>query len=467
MAGIVSYSAYIPLWRLNLGLIHGGLTAEKAVAGFDEDSVTMAVAAGRNCLLETGPEAVDALFFASTTCPYVERSNAVTVAGALDTPSDIAVFDMTNSVRSGASSLKLAMDMVNSGSARNVLVTASDTRLGKPGSGPERTLGEGAAAFLVGGSGESVRIEGSCTVYDGIMDSWRTENDKFVRSGDKRFIATHGYLTVTGKAVAKLMEKSGLAPKDFARVIFAVPDARRQVELARKLGFNPEKQLQGSLMADIGDTGTAYPLILLTAALEEANAGDRILMAAYGNGCDAFIFNVTSGADPNKGKKTLKTYADSKTVIDSYHTYLKWKNIIPWDRLPFPLGSVSTTSQWRESDQMLRFYGSKCKTCGTVCHPRQRVCPNCHGKDNWDDIRLSDKKAKLFSFSVDQMANQITSPVINGVLDFDGGGRILCYLTDVDPDDIKIGMDIEMSFRKMAFREGIHIYCWKGIPPRG
>ena len=156
MAGIVSYSAYIPLWRLNLGLIHGGLTAEKAVGGFDEDSVTMAVAAGRNCLLETGPEAVDALFFASTTCPYVERSNAVTVAGALDTPSDIAVFDMTNSVRSGASSLKLAMDMVNSGSARNVLVTASDTRLGKPGSGLERTLGEGAAAFLVGGSGESV-----------------------------------------------------------------------------------------------------------------------------------------------------------------------------------------------------------------------------------------------------------------------------------------------------------------------
>ncbi len=467
MAGIVSYSAYIPLWRLNLGLINQGLKTEKAVAGFDEDSVTMAVAAGRNCLIETGPETVDALFFASTTCPYVERSSAVTVATALDTPTDIPIFDMTNSVRSGASSLKLAMDMVNSGSAKNVLVTASDTRLGKPGSAPEKTLADGSAAFLVGASRECVSLENYYTVYDGLLDRWRTEEDKFVRTWDNRYIATQGYVEVTKKAVAKLMEMSGLQPGDFARVIFAVPDARRQVQLAKELGFNADKQLQDPLLANIGDTGTAYPLILLTAALEEAKAGDRILMAAYGNGCDAFVFKVKKHPDKANDKKTLKAQIASKKDIDTYISYLKWKNIIPWERLPFPIGSVSAVSQWRESDQVVRFYGSKCKECGTVHHPRQRVCFNCHSKDNWENIRLSDKKTKLFSFSVDQMADQIASPLINGVLDFEGGGRVLCYLTDVDPDDVKIGMDIEMSFRKISCREDIHNYSWKGTPLRG
>lgn len=467
MAGIVSYSAYLPLWRLNLGLINQGLKTEKTVAGFDEDSVTMAVAAGRNCLLETGPEAVDALFFASTTCPYVERSSAVIVAAAIDTPSDIPVFDMTNSVRSGVSSLKLAMDMVNSGSAKNVLVTASDTRLGKPGSASERTLADGSAAFLVGASGECVSLEGYYTVYDGLLDKWRTEDDKFVRTWDARYIATQGYIGVTKKAVARQMEISGLQPGDFARVIFAVPDARRQLQLAKELGFNPEKQLQDPLLANIGDTGAAYPLILLSAALEEAKEGDRILMAAYGNGCDTFIFEVKKNPGKANDKKTLKANLASKKDIDNYNTYLKWKNILPWESIPLPMGTVSATSQWRESDQSLRFYGSKCNKCGTVHHPRQRVCSNCHGKDDWDNIKLSDKKAKLFSFSIDYMTNQVTSPVINGVLDFEGGGRVLCYLTDVDPDDVKIGMDIEMSFRKISFREDIHNYSWKGTPLRG
>ena len=63
MPGIISYGAYVPLWRLPRGAIVKGLRGEKAVANFDEDSITMSVAAARGCLDDVDREGIDGLFF--------------------------------------------------------------------------------------------------------------------------------------------------------------------------------------------------------------------------------------------------------------------------------------------------------------------------------------------------------------------------------------------------------------------
>ena len=77
MSGIISYGAYVPYYRLSRGDIFTTwfgqvmpFPGEKAVANFDEDSCTMAVAAGIDCLADLDREEIDGLYFASTSSPY-------------------------------------------------------------------------------------------------------------------------------------------------------------------------------------------------------------------------------------------------------------------------------------------------------------------------------------------------------------------------------------------------------------
>ncbi len=136
MAGIVSYGAYIPFYRLPISVINkawgrGGGSGEKAVCNFDEDSVTMAVAAGLDCLKGIDPKTVDALYVATTTSPYTERQISSIIATALDLRSDVRTADFANSLRCGTTALAAACDAVNSGAAKSVLVLAADSRMGE------------------------------------------------------------------------------------------------------------------------------------------------------------------------------------------------------------------------------------------------------------------------------------------------------------------------------------------------
>jgi uncharacterized OB-fold protein len=53
------------------------------------------------------------------------------------------------------------------------------------------------------------------------------------------------------------------------------------------------------------------------------------------------------------------------------------------------------------------------------------------------------------------------------VIDFEGGGRFQCELTDVDPKSVKIGDRVEMTFRRLLTANGVHNYFWKARPLRG
>jgi hydroxymethylglutaryl-CoA synthase len=189
MVGIVSYGAHIPFYRLSRDEIakamgRPSMGGEKAVASYDEDSITMAVSAARECVKGVNKEEIDALFFASTTPPYREKQCASVVAMAVDLRADVSVADFANSLRAGTNALRAAIDAVNSKSARLVLVTAADCRLGNPGSELEQLFGAGAAALLIGSQNVAAEIEGSYTYSDEFMDQWRMEEDSFVRSWD-------------------------------------------------------------------------------------------------------------------------------------------------------------------------------------------------------------------------------------------------------------------------------------------
>ena len=437
------------------------------MANFDEDSVSMAVAAAIDCLNGREREEIDGLLFATTTPPYAEKQCASIIATALDLRRDIFTADITDVLRAGTTALKSALDSVAAGSAKNVLVVASDNRQGAPKGEAERTSGDGAVAFIISEDAVIAEQAGSYTITENMMDTWRSAGDQFVRSWEDRFAIEEGLERIMGEAVSGFMEKEGVSVKDVAKLALYSPDARRHGQLARHLGFQPE-QVQDPLFGRMGNTGAAFSLMLLAGALEDGSPGQLLLTVAYGDGSDVLGFRTTSKIGERGHGLGVSGFLDSGQVLESYETYAKWRNVWLTDsssRRPDPQ-SPSVTALWRESDQNIKFHGGVCNQCGYVQYPPQRVCVECQSRDDSTPIRLSDKLGTVFTYSLDYLAGTVDTPLAVVVVDFEPGGRVLCMMTDREVGEVQIGMPVQMSFRKLRVVNGIHNYYWKAVPLR-
>ena len=458
MVGIVSYGAYVPLRRLSTGA-----QSEKAVANWDEDSLTMTVAAAIDCLGGIARETVDGLYFATTTPPYGEKLAATTAAWAADLRPDILTADITDSLRAGTAALRMAADAVKAGSAKNLLVTAADLRMG--GGGMDAGFGDGAAAFLIGDKDVIATLEGSYSLSNELLDVWRASGAKQVRSWEDRFVFEEGYLKILPQAVKSFLEKSGLAAKDITKAVFYGPDLRRHRQMAGTLGFKPE-QVQEPLFDKLGNTGTAFTLMMLVAALEDAKPGDIILVASYGDGADVFLLEVTDKIKNIAVKWGMKRSLASKMILRSQGEYLAYREFAASD--PERFGGASASVIARDRDAIYALRGVKCLTCGTVQYPPQRICTRCHTKDNFEPYSFADKKGRVFTFTLKYGADipVFARPMVDTMVDFEGGGRALFGMTDMIADKVKVGMDVEMSFRTLGAGGGIHNYFWRCMPPR-
>jgi 3-hydroxy-3-methylglutaryl CoA synthase len=477
MSGIVAFGAYIPYYRLPRSVINkawgkGGGRGEKAVANFDEDTVSMSVAAGLDCLNGTDPKTVDGLYMATTTAPYIERNNSTIVATALDLRRDTRNADFGNCLRAGASALLAAKDAVDAGSAGSIMVTASDMRLGGGNGGNEQNFGDGAAALLIGNENVAVEIEGSYTISEDLVDNWRSHEDKFVRVWEERFGLDEGYRKIPAEAAAGVMKKCGLEPKDFAKACFYGPYTRRHAEVGRRMGFAPE-QIQDPMLDTVGNTGAALPLMVLVAALEDAKPGDRFLLASWGNGADAVVLRATDQIENIKNVRGIKRHLGIRRELDNYGKYLRWRAMVPLEPAARPdKNPTSMASLYREARLALPLYGAKCNKCGTPqmllnsAGSQVRVCLKCQSYDDFEPYRFADKRGKVATFSHDFLALSQDSPNTLTVVDFEGGGRGNFEMADRDPDECKVGMEVEMTFRKIFFEKGVHNYFWKCKPAR-
>lgn len=471
MVGIVSYGAHIPFYRLSRDEIakamgRPSMGGEKAVASHDEDSITMAVSAARECIKGMDKEKIDALFFASTTSPYKEKQCASLIASAIDLRGNVSVADFANSLRAGTNALRAAIDAVNSKSARLVLVTAADCRLGTPGSEFEQIFGDGAAALLIGDENVAAEIEGSYTHSDEFMDQWRMEEDEFVRSWETKFVRLHGYTKTVQEGVSQLMNKCALKPEDFAKLALYGPESRSHRELARLLGFDTKTQVQDPLFDRVGNTGCAFALMLLVAALEVSKPGDRILLAGYGDGCDVFSLKVSEAVEKLKDRRATHHYLASKAMLANYANYQKIRQLITSEVTRQPPVDMFVPVLWRAKSEILSLHGSKCRNCGELQFPIQRVCAYCNSKDNFEEVGFADKKASVFTYTIDNMAPTVNPPIVRCVIDFEEGGRMVCLMVDCEPEKVAIDMPVEMIFRKLLDVQnvGMHSYFWKCKP---
>jgi 3-hydroxy-3-methylglutaryl CoA synthase len=464
LIGITSFGAYIPRHRLSRALIarewggRGG-PGERAVANHDEDSATMAVEAALNCL-EGIPGSPEGLLLATTTNPYAEKGMAGLAAMVLDLPREAFTADYSASLRAGTAALRSALEMVQSGRSRSLLIAAADCRLGEPSSDLEASLGDAAAALLVGQEGVIAELEATHSLAGDFTDTWRRDRDRYLQRGDPTFIQSYGHQKVVRDCVQGLLHKANLTAADIAVAVFGSPDKRAQVRLAKALGVEGTSASE-ALWDGVGDAGCATPLLHLAAALESAQPGERILLCSYGSGSsDAFLFRVTAAIEALRPRRAVAYHLARKRELPSYGKYLKFRQILAEEPLA-PYASLPLS--WREAKQDLQLYGIRCRSCGTFVYPRRRVCLCCGAKDDFQEEKLS-RRGTVFTFTRDHLFPSPDPPIAMIVAEMEGGGRFFGQLTDADPAQVTIGMTVELTLRRLHQGGGFHHYFWKFRP---
>lgn len=469
MIGIKAYGGYVPYYRLTKATIaaaygKSGKGGEKAVAYYDEDSVTMAAGAAMNAVPLADGSALRGVYFATTTSPYREKSCASQIAAVLDCGRELRTADFSNTLKCGSDAMLAALEACGSG---DMLVAVADCRLGGNDGTYENDLGDGAAAFVMG-SGDDViaRFVDACSLSMEAYDMWRDQDEKIVRYWDVRFATSEIYQPLVLDSVKGVLRKTGLTPADFSRVVCYAHEERHSTAALTKLGFTRE-QIQPALYGEIGNTGSAAAPLMLAAALDEAKAGEKILYVSYGDGCNAMVFETTPQIENYTPAHTIRSLIDCKDNTLPYGKYLKWKGFLLCEPQRRPEQERSSLPDYlRGSKKNNAMYGSVCTKCGTPHYPPQRVCANCRSVDEMADYRFIGKKARLRTFTLDGVALSLDSPNNLVVVEFEGGGKMMTYLVECAKEDIRAGMPVQLTFRKMFHAGGVNTYFWKVVPCR-
>ena len=470
MIGITAFGGYVPYNRIKTKSISEAYgkhskDGEKAVAYYDEDSITMAVAASLISLDSYDKNLINGVFFASTTSPYSEKQAATNIAAAIDLRQKaIRTADFSNSLRASTSALLSGIESARSGN--HSLVSIGDCRLGGPDGPNELLLGDGAAAFIIGNNQVLAEYLDSYSVSADFIDNWRSNKDIYVRDWGIRYAVNAGYRPLVHDAVEGLLSKTGLKINEFNKIILYAHQARYQKQIAKELGFTPE-QIQESMYDKIGNTGCAAAPLMLIAALEKAQPGDKLLYVSYGEGCDAIVFEVTEQIRSVRPKVDLLNLIEDKNSDVSYSKYLKWKNLMTFEPQKRPEQERSSLPDYfRNYKKNNALYGSKCKICGVPQFPPQRVCANCQSIDEMEEYQFLGRKAWIKTYTFDNLSLSLDPPNILVVVEFEGGGKLMTYLVDCDKDDLKINMEVTMSFQKLFKANGVNTYFWKAVPKR-
>ncbi len=467
--GISSYGAYVPFNRLQRSAIADALGVraaggERAVASYDEDTVTMAVEAARGCVAGADKSDVSALYFATTEPPYQEKSNAATVHAALGLPPRVRALDLACTVRSGLGSLLAAADSALAGGS--CVAVASDMRIGAPEGGREQSGGDAAAAFLVSTENPIAEIVLTFSETLEYLSTWRLPGEKFPKSWEERFALTQAYGPLLASAAEGLLGEAGLPPTELAAAVIDAPNPRAVAGLAKGLGLSPE-QLVPDMAATVGHSGAAHAGLMLASALDRVGPDKWILVLSVSDGVDGVLLKTTSAIDSYTPAHRVDSLVESKRNDLSYSSYLKWRGILETEppRRPDPERPAAPPSL-RSETWKFGFEASKCASCGAFHLPPQIVCVKCGATGNMTKEPFADRKAVVRTFTVDRLAFTPQPPMVVAMIDFEGGGRFQSELTDCEPEKVKIGDDVEMTFRRLFTANGIHNYFWKARPAR-
>jgi 3-hydroxy-3-methylglutaryl CoA synthase/uncharacterized OB-fold protein len=411
-----------------------------------------------------GQQAIDALWFATTSPAYLDKTNACAVHAALRLLPATRALDAGGAIRSAIASLATSLE---SGTG-TTLVTAADLRDGLPGGADEAAGGDGAAAILVGDDSATIPVIaeylGGASATEELLDRWRAPGERRSRTWEERFGETR-YLELGADAWQRALKSTGIDPAQVDHVAVTSMHARAAKSLAGRLGTK-EGAVVDDLSATVGQTGTAHPLLMLASMLEMSGPEEVIALVHLADGAEVIMLRTTGAIERWHPAKTVDAQAAAAADLP-YARFLVWRDMLVPEppRRPEPQ-RVSSTAAWRSEGFKFGFVGSRDLATGAVHLPPARISRQGGAKDEMEPVPVADREGTIATFTVDRLAYSPSPPIVFALVDFEGGGRFPVELTDVDADDLKVGDRVEMTFRRLFTADGIHDYFWKARPVR-
>ncbi|RSE83926.1 hydroxymethylglutaryl-CoA synthase family protein [Achromobacter denitrificans] len=474
MRGILSFGAYIPRLRLQREAIlrshswydaslsaHG--RGERAMCNYDEDAITMAVEAARDCLAGHDAPAVDDLLLASTSLPYASRLNASIVAQALNLPEGIGALDIASSQRGATSALIQAL---RGGATRSALIVASDHRKSKAASAQELLYGDAAGAMLVGEGeivAEPLALE-SRTID--MADHYRGAGAATDTYWEERWIREEGHTAQIPQAISAALHQAGLEAAQIDTFCVALPQKGAAQRIAKLAGIAPDR-VHDTLAETVGNAGAAHPLLMLAHALHVSAPGQVLMLVAFGQGVDVLILRTTPALAALPRRAGAQGWLARGKAEDNYMKFLVFNDLLPLERGMRAENDKLTplSVEYRNRKAVHGFIGGRCGHCGTAQWPRSDVCvnPACGATGTQEDLPFADTPARIMSYTADRLAYTPSPPACYGMVQFEGGGRLMMDFTDMDEDELAVGLALRMSFRIKAndTARGYTRYFWK------
>lgn len=439
-----AYATYLPAHRLDPREI--GARGARVVASFDEDSTTMAVAAATAMLRQHGPAKPGSVHLATTSLPYLDKTNAVALVAALHLDRDTFAGDVGGSARSGVAALRAAI-------ADGGLAALADVRVGKPGSADEKTGGDGAAALLFGPEEGIAEVVAQVSRSDEFLDRWREPTSVTGHQWEERF-GLERYAALVREVADSALEAASVTQAH--HVVVTSPNAG----VVKKVG-SLVKGLSSTGGSPIGHAGAADIGLALAAVLDVAGPGETILLLSAADGCDAVVLRTTKALVTRRQDVPVARQLEGGHTV-GHLTYLSWRGLLDREmpRRPEPERPAGPPAA-RGAAWKFGFSGSRCTACGFVHLPPTRVCRQCSTADEMVPAPASRLEGTVATYTVDRLAYSPSPPVVDVVVDFDGGGRCSLEVADADPEAFSVGSRVDLTFRRLFTAGGVHNYFWK------
>jgi 3-hydroxy-3-methylglutaryl CoA synthase len=423
----------------------------------------MGVAAAREALQGTAREQISSLHFATATSPFSEPPGASLIHAALRLAPGCRAQDVSGASRSGLLALQQALEH-----DEEALVVAADRPATLAGSTAESRSGDGGAAALVSRHGELLRYLGGASVTAPFVDRYRTPHQPAVQEWEERWVREEGFLVLVPAAIKAALAKTGLQPAQIDHFVLpcSIPGCTGAVAKAAEL---TKARLAESLLESCGDMGSCHALAMLASVVESAAPGQRVLVAEFGQGASALIFEAGRSTAPATHSITQKL-ADG-LIEENYTKLLAFNGLLPWDRGLRGRVSVNEalTTAFRNADAILGFVGGRCRETGQVQFPPSRLsAAGGFHLDTQDPWPLADLGGRVETCTADLLAFSRHPPNCYGLVDINGGGRLMMDFSDPDAAALGPGDAVRFEFRvkDLDERTGYRRYFWKAVASR-
>lgn len=335
-AGIVGYGAYVPkyriktdeiarMWRGDGAAVAAGLMVyEKSVPALDEDTATISIEAARRAVRLSGldPQDIGALYVGSESHPYAVKPTATIVAEAIQATPSLTAADYEFACKAGTAAMQNCLALTTAGMITYGMAIGADVSQAAPGDALEYAASAGGAAFILGRNNLIAEINKTLSFTTDTPDFWRREGEPYPGHGG-RFTGKPAYFRHVTAATKRLMEEMGTEPADYDYAVFHQPNGKFPTRVARKLGFSREQIEEGLLCPVVGNTYSGSTPLGLSAVLDVAEPGDRILATSYGSGAGSDSFDITvTDAIEGYERNNIRAMLENKEYLD-YGLYMK------------------------------------------------------------------------------------------------------------------------------------------------